>query len=44
MAGRSFTLGCEIDRDKVSARYQDGVLELRLPKKQSGAAHKVTIE
>lgn len=41
---RSFTLGCEIDRDKVSARYQDGVLELRLPKKQSGAAHKVTIE
>lgn len=33
MQSRSFTLAHEIDDDKVVAKYQDGVLELSLPKK-----------
>lgn len=31
-AQRSFSLGCDIDAAKAQARYQDGVLELMLPK------------
>lgn len=30
---RSFTLASEIDEDKAVAKYQDGVLELTLPKR-----------
>lgn len=39
LQSRSFTLGHDIDEAKAVARYQDGVLELSLPKKagQSGA-------
>lgn len=33
---RSFTLPVEIDDAKAEARYQDGVLELALPKKKNG--------
>lgn len=33
---RSFTLSNEIDDRKASAKYHDGVLELTLPKKESG--------
>jgi HSP20 family protein len=32
-AQRSFSLGTELDSGKSEARYQDGVLELTLPKK-----------
>jgi HSP20 family protein len=31
---RSFTLPDEINKDKIDARYKDGVLELVLPKKE----------
>ena len=31
---RSFTLPDEVNKDKIDARYQDGVLELVLPKKE----------
>ncbi|MFA6016061.1 MAG: Hsp20/alpha crystallin family protein [Gallionellaceae bacterium] len=33
MASRSFTLSDEVDQSQVQAKYQDGVLELTLPKK-----------
>ena len=39
MASRSFTLADEVDQDKVQAKYNNGVLELTLPKK-SGAPRK----
>lgn len=31
---RSFTLPDEVNKDKIEARYQDGVLKLVLPKKE----------
>ena len=40
---RSFRLGEEIDEGRVSAKYTDGVLELRLPKKAPVAAKQITI-
>ncbi|KMN32351.1 heat-shock protein Hsp20 [Chromobacterium sp. LK1] len=33
---RSFQLPAEIDRDAASAKYENGVLSLTLPKKQGG--------
>jgi HSP20 family protein len=41
---RSFTLGQEIDRKNVAARFQDGVLELTLPKNGHGAAQRIAIQ
>ena len=41
---RSFRLGEEIDDSRVSAKYADGVLELRLPKKEPIAAKQITIQ
>jgi len=41
---RSFTLACEIDDAKAVAKYQDGVLNLSLPKKsRNGGAKKLEI-
>lgn len=40
---RSFTLGQDIDRDAASAKYEDGVLTLTLPKRAGAAATKVTV-
>ena len=40
---RSFVLGSELDEDKSSAKYENGVLELVLPKKQQPAAKRLTI-
>ncbi len=40
---RSFTLGTGIDRDKVSAKMEDGVLRLRLPKGQELQPRKIAI-
>lgn len=37
---RSFTLACEIDDASAVAKYQDGVLELSLPKKTRGGGAK----
>ena len=31
---RSFTLPQEVDKEKIEARYEDGVLKLMLPKKE----------
>lgn len=38
---RSFSLSHDIDDGKSSARYQDGILELTLPKRAGGAGAKV---
>lgn len=43
MASRSFTLGDEIEQSQIKAKYNDGVLELTLPKKPSTASKKITI-
>jgi HSP20 family protein len=41
---RSFTLAQDVDEAGATAKYSDGVLELRLPKKGATAAKKVTVE
>lgn len=42
-AYRSFTLGSEIDDAAAEAKCNDGVLELRLPKKATAAAKRLEI-
>ena len=37
---RSFTLMHDVDQDKAEAKFQDGILELTLPKKTNGGAVK----
>jgi HSP20 family protein len=41
---RSFTLAHDVDEAKAQARYNDGVLELTLPKKAANAAKKLAIQ
>lgn len=41
---RSFTLASEIDKDQISAKVNDGVLELKLPKLKKAAAKKIVIQ
>jgi len=41
---RSFTLPQEIDEAGAEAKFRDGVLELRLPKKAAAARKQVTIQ
>jgi HSP20 family protein len=41
---RSFTLAHDIDEAKSEARYNDGVLELTLPKKAASSARKLAIK
>jgi HSP20 family protein len=41
---RAFTLPQEVDESKVQAKFQDGVLELTLPKKQAAARKQITIQ
>lgn len=41
---RSFRLGQEVDQTRASAKYNDGVLELVLPKKVAASAKRVTIQ
>lgn len=41
---RSFQLGQEIDEAKAAARFNDGVLELTLPKKAEAQAKRLTID
>lgn len=40
---RSFTLGGDVDADKVQAKYTDGVLEVTLPKKANGKKKDITV-
>ena len=41
---RSFSLEHEVDEATATARYQDGVLELVLPKKIAAAAKRIAIQ
>jgi HSP20 family protein len=41
---RSFTLGSNIDSAKAEAKYQDGVLELKLPKKSNGSSKELKVQ
>lgn len=40
---RSFTLSRELDADKVSAEFADGVLKLRIPKAEHALPRKIEI-
>ena len=39
---RSFTLPDEVEKDKINAHYEDGVLKLSLPKKEEAKKLKVS--
>lgn len=41
---RSFSLGADIDEASATARYNDGVLELVLPKKVAAASKRLAVE
>lgn len=41
---RSFQLGQEVDESKANARFNDGVLELSLPKKAAAQAKRLAID
>ena len=41
---RAFTLGQAVDETAASAKYNDGVLELTLPKKAAVQAKRITIQ
>jgi HSP20 family protein len=40
---RSFTLGQEVEEAAAQAKYNDGVLELTLPKKAAGSAKRLAV-
>ena len=40
---RAFTLGQDVDEATAQAKYSDGVLELKLPKKTVGAAKRLAV-
>ena len=41
---RSFRLGQELDEARASAKFENGVLELTLPRKETAAARQITIQ
>jgi len=41
---RGFSLGQAVDEGKAQAKYEDGVLELTLPKKEATTAKRVTVK
>src|SRR6476620_7456249 len=41
---RAFALGQEVDEDTAQAKYNDGVLELTLPKRTAAAAKKLAVQ
>lgn len=41
---RSFTLGQELDRDKVSAEFKQGVLRLHIPKVEHVKPRKIEVQ
>jgi HSP20 family protein len=42
-ASRSFTLACDVDEGKADAKYENGVLQLKLPKKAATASKRLSI-
>lgn len=42
-ASRSFSLACPVDEAKSNAKYQDGILELTLPKKSTTSSRRLPI-
>ncbi len=42
-ASRSFTLADEVEQDKIQAKYNNGVLELTLPKKPGAGRREISI-
>ena len=43
-ASRSFTLACPVDEAKVDAKYENGVLALKLPKKATGSTKRIAVQ
>jgi len=43
-ASRSFALDCPVDEARADARYEDGILNLKLPKKAAGSTKRVSIQ
>jgi HSP20 family protein len=41
---RAFALAQDVDQTNASARYENGVLELTLPKKQAAAQKRLTVQ
>ena len=41
---RAFTLGQDVDQDGARAKYDNGVLELTLPKKAASAQKRLTVQ
>lgn len=41
---RAFTLAQDVDDAKTTAKYEDGVLTLELPKKATSAAKQITVQ
>ncbi len=41
---RSFTLGSEVDETKAEAKYENGTLELTLPKKEGKSAKRIEVK
>ena len=42
-ASRSFTLASPVDETKADARYENGILELTLPKKSAAATRRLAV-
>ncbi len=43
-ASRAFSLGSEVDQSKAEASYENGVLQLKLPKKAGSEAQRIAIK
>ncbi|PTR16622.1 heat shock protein Hsp20 [Nitrosospira sp. Nsp2] len=41
---RSFTLASEVDETKAEAKYENGILELTLPKKEGTSARRIEVK
>ncbi|HEU5360470.1 MAG TPA: Hsp20/alpha crystallin family protein [Candidatus Deferrimicrobiaceae bacterium] len=41
---RSFSLPVSVDQDKVTARFKDGVLEVKLPKKEQAKPKQIHVD
>jgi len=44
MVNRSFQLSSRVDESKASAKYENGILELVLPKRESAESKRLTIK
>ncbi|RPJ78155.1 MAG: hypothetical protein EHM20_04590 [Alphaproteobacteria bacterium] len=43
-ASRSFSLACPVDEAKAAAKYENGVLELTLPKKAATSTKRLAVQ